>query len=91
MNDSKHVGLHPYRLRDNPREQEFAEAWHDENKHGHTLEYILSVDNRRIDASDHDSMVAATIIQWLGTNVGFYFLRRVLDKCGYEIKQKAKR
>lgn len=32
-----------------------------------------------------DRFVAATVIQWLGTNVGFSFLTETLEKLGYEI------
>lgn len=35
-----------------------------------------------------ERVIIATIIQWLGSNIGFDFLRRALDRCGYEIKLK---
>jgi hypothetical protein len=35
-----------------------------------------------------DRFIVATVIQWLGSNVGFCFLRECLDKCGYKIVKK---
>jgi len=32
------------------------------------------------------SIVAATVIQWLGSNVGMSFLEESLGSCGYRIK-----
>jgi hypothetical protein len=37
-----------------------------------------------------EQKIIATIIQWLGTNVGFSFLTECLDKCGYHIVRKEK-
>ncbi len=33
----------------------------------------------------NDRVIVATVIQWLGTNIGFNFLERTLKKCGYKI------
>jgi hypothetical protein len=35
--------------------------------------------------SDSERYVAATVVQWLGTNCGFSFLIEALRKCGYRI------
>lgn len=32
-----------------------------------------------------ERMIVATVIQWLGSNVGFEFLSSALRKCGYKI------
>ena len=32
-----------------------------------------------------DACIVATVIQWLGSNVGFDFLRTCLEKCGYRL------
>jgi hypothetical protein len=37
--------------------------------------------------NQRDATIVATIIQWLGTNVGFCFLRKCLGKAGYEIRE----
>jgi hypothetical protein len=45
------------------------------------------------DLTAREHRIIATIIQWLGTNVGFSFLRICLKKCGYllvPIREKKK-
>lgn len=42
---------------------------------------IISVNNR-------DRRIVATIIQWLGSNIGFNFLENSLKNCGYIIQSK---
>lgn len=44
----------------------------------------LPIDN----LSERDRVVAATVMQWLGSNVGFDFLDSALRACGYEIVMK---
>lgn len=50
-------------------------GWHTDR-----LEPIYEINQR-------DAHIAATVIQWLGTNVGFAFLCRVLNKAGYELRR----
>ncbi len=67
---------------DNPREVSFARAWHYANaRYTHTLEYLLGKPNEQAVVSDRDRMVAATVIQWLGSNVGMSFLEDVIQSC----------
>ena len=40
--------------------------------------------------SNRDRLVAATVIQWLGTNVGFCFLSEALKKAGFTITKDKK-
>ncbi len=74
-------GLHAYRFRDNPEEKRFANAWETHNLRGHTLAHLL--DERPVqggrppDPTDRDRLVAATIIQWLGSPVGQAFLEDI--------------
>ena len=84
----KHVGISSHRLRsDNPREVVFARLWQEQNDSGETLEYLLSTKNRRDgSASDRDREVAATVIQWLGSNVGMSFLVSAI-KASPEIRE----
>lgn len=35
-----------------------------------------------------DAAIVATVIQWLGSNVGFCFLTTCLEKCGYTLTKK---
>ena len=37
--------------------------------------------------NQRDATIAATLIQWLGTNGGYHFLNRCLRKDGYEIRE----
>jgi len=72
-------GLHAYRLQREPKEKQFAEAWEESNKFGHTLEYLLSMENDRdhTTMTDRDEVVAATVIQWLGSPCGQGFLGKL--------------
>ena len=95
------TGLHKHRLKkecDNPREVVFYKEWQKENKI-HTpdlLTLLFSIE----DGSDvlqrrkwlalgpptkRDQIAVATVIQWLGSNVGFDFLSSALERCGYKI------
>lgn len=71
------TGLRPYRFKENPEEKRFAKQW--EKIGGEDwLAYIL--DDRKTQGgkpptpSDRDCLVAATLIQWLGSPVGKGFL-----------------
>lgn len=67
-----HIGKSAYRLnlnQDNPREVAFAKQWSKEQDEGHILANLIGKD-----FTDRDAMVAATVIQWLGSNVGMSFL-----------------
>ena len=80
----KHVGLHANRLSvkaDNPREVAFARQWRKENdwdkpgtqsSAGNILRTLIP------DATQHDATVVATVMQWLGSNVGMSFLGDVI-------------
>ena len=82
-----HIGCKAYRFkrRDDWSRQEgvFAEKWVEFNeKHARTLDHLLAEDPNACNPprpSDRDKMVAATVIQWLGSPVGQGFLR----ECGF--------
>jgi len=38
-----------------------------------------------------DAMIAATVIQWLGTNVGMSFIEETLKTCGYKVSYHGER
>lgn len=78
----KHVGKSAYRLASNPREKVFAEAWEHENETCSTLGWLLCKESHGI-ATDEQMSTAATVIQWLGSPVGFGWLTDTLDKAGY--------
>lgn len=83
----KHVGLYAHRLRENPEERRFAEEWEKANERGNILAYLLDLKNgsggRPVEVASRDIVVAATVIQWLGSPVGGGFLRDV----GYRIAE----
>lgn len=82
-----HVGLHSKRLtQNNPREKAFAEQWQKENEQAETLRLLMApISMQSVPTRDlpllkpRDMEVAATVIQWLGSNVGMDFLRQVIQ------------
>ena len=79
-------GLHTHRFRDNPEEKAFADKWAEQNQYGSNLAYLLDPKHgcgqRPVEPEVRDHIVAATVIQWLGSPVGQAFLRDL----GYEKK-----
>ena len=74
-----HEGFNTSRLATNPREAAFAAAWKNLNKgvdHLTTPGILVSIVPN---ATPSDAKVAATVIQWLGSNIGMEFLRTVAD------------
>ncbi len=72
-----HIGVSADRLHpaaDNPREVAFANAWSEQQQRSKTLEHIIGKNY-----SDRDAEVAATVVQWLGSNVGMWFLADVIN------------
>lgn len=49
---------------------------------------VLNRTRFHIVTNKRDQYIAATIIQWLGTNCGFAFLKSVLAKAGYDIVKR---
>lgn len=74
----KHTGLHTYRFKDNPLERKFHDAWKRKQENGHILEYLMGDGSRRAAVTERDEIVAATVVQWLGSPVGKHFLETVL-------------
>jgi len=81
----KNKGLHQHRFNQNPLEKKFAAAWEKENTlnsvGNNLLDYLLAKDNRpdqQCEVRPRDRVVAATVIQWLGSPVGQYFLKDLL-------------
>lgn len=75
----KNKGLHQHRLKNNPLEKSFAEEWEKINTGGlATLEDLLGI--YRGEASGRDREIAATIIQWLGSPLGQFFIKDVMGE-----------
>jgi len=71
----KHDGYKTHRLtEDNPREVAFSDMWKVLNKQGNILDWLIP------NATPRDAEVSATIVQWLGSNVGVAFLKDVISK-----------
>ena len=96
----RHVGRFADRMNlpceSSVREFAFASLWREENKTSaavnlgvETLEALLCYDasnkRDRKEYSTREDIAVATVIQWLGTNVGFDFLRRALNNAGYVV------
>ena len=86
-----HVGCKAYRYKrrdDNEQERVFAEKWLEINDgHARTLAHLLAENPNTLyppGPSDREKVVAATVIQWLGSPVGQGFLR----DCGYVKKER---
>jgi hypothetical protein len=73
----KNKGLHTHRFRENPDEKRFAEEWERQNVQARTLNYLLGDGLKPVDATPREREVAATLIQWLGSEVGKGFLEDV--------------
>lgn len=80
--DIVHAGLHARRttLPCNEHEQFFSEEWSKLQEKTKTLDGILSPDGQPFFASQRDAIVAATVIQWLGSPVGTGFIRAVNER-----------
>jgi len=83
------------------REKAFADAWEGENRSNYGMNFgygvLQDLFMQRRDLyppyathvlSNRERMIAATAVQWLGTNCGWCWLGMVLDECGYTLKEK---
>lgn len=84
-------GVSQFRFADNPSERIFAEHWEKVNVSifgdldgKGVLDYLLAKDpnHPRNEVTERDRLVAATVIQWLGSPVGTHFLREVAENLG---------
>lgn len=82
----KNKGLNQRRCKQNPLEKLFAESWNEINTDNHgnlngkgCLDYLMTknINNPLGEVSDRDRIVAATVIQWLGSPVGQSFLMQI--------------
>jgi len=80
----RHRGMHFNRTKREPLERALAVAWQQQQEahETSTINYLLAKDNHPRDGevSDRDRLVAATVIQWLGSNVGQRFLAEAKNK-----------
>ena len=72
------TGLHHYRTKNHTEEKAFADEWWKQNEQGKLLAHLLTVGDQGghpANPSERDQVVAATVMQWLGSHVGECFLR----------------
>lgn len=74
--------LNEHRLSQNPLEQIYLEEW--KKIRSRNLPYILEGNRPTYEFTERDEVVAATVIQWLGSPVGQGFVRTVLDRAKEE-------
>lgn len=89
----KNKGKSQYRFKDGLVERILAETWDEKNSSKHSqplLDYLLAEDNNRPmgEATERDRMVAATVIQWLGSPVGEGFLEEVAARIRKELNNE---
>ena len=68
-------------------ERILAFRWMEENRQEWcTLDRLVYNQRDGYGATQRDAEVAATVIQWLGTAVGYSFLVRCLEEAGFKIE-----
>ena len=79
VDEIKHKSLNESRLKREPLEARFLEEW--KKQAPHTLGYLLyGQDTWKHDVTQREAEVAATVIQWLGSSVGQFFLESIKEK-----------
>ena len=79
LNKTNNIGKRTHRLQSESLEKSFADKWNETNRNDSILGYLLSdTVNEKTCIEPHDREVAATLIQWLGSNCGLSLLRSVL-------------
>ena len=97
----KNRGFFYSRVKHGPREKAFADAWEKENRpdpsknsgFGILQDLLVALNHPHHPPKHHkvtndERKVAATAIQWLGSNCGWCWLEDVLDECGYMLVRK---
>lgn len=71
------------------RECAFAEEWHRENNPHSSLPDTLmaNLPDYELPLSLRELRLVATMMQWLGSHVGFSYLTRALERCGYRLEK----
>jgi transcriptional regulator with XRE-family HTH domain len=95
--DLVHRGLHHVRTqhdltwRDRQREKALAKAWEAANRH-EPVGLAAILPTLLPGCTQAQASACATVVQWLGSEVGFEFLQCALADAGYEVvDRKAKR
>lgn len=92
---SENIGYFTHRLDFNEKEKAFHDKWLEINEpkrgfnHGHGCLQDLFFDTKGkclVEITKRDREIVATVIQWLGSNIGFNFLEETLKEAGYKIE-----
>ncbi len=91
----RYIGKFHDRIKSNHVEKAFADEWEKANipdrciNNGFgILEAVMYSRNDPRKITKEEIVTASTIIQWLGSNVGFCFLKDALGRCDYQIVRK---
>lgn len=91
----KYIGKFHDRIKFNHVEKAFADEWEKVNipermiNNGFgILEAIVFSEGKDRELTKEEVVTASTIIQWLGSNIGFCFLQDALARCDYQIVHK---
>lgn len=82
---AKYTGLHTHRFDNNSDEKTAAKFWNEFNYRpiggDDNLDWLLGNGSKpALDVSDRDRLVAATLMQWLGSPVGRSYLQQLQDR-----------
>ena len=83
-----HEGRATYRLRQNPMEKKYHDAWKRENESGDLLAWLMGDGANKGAVTERDALVAATVVQWLGSPVGKRFVAGVLGHNGWVVRRE---
>lgn len=74
-----HFSIHHDRIKDSDRYREkvFANLWQECNNSADGILEVILRENRLVVMTQRDATIAATLVQWLGTNIGQEFLYQV--------------
>jgi len=81
------AGLHHNRTLREQMEKRFSDAWAETNRTSKTLAWLLTGGNQSglpKEPTPKVQQVAATVVQWLGSEVGLHFLAEALGVEGAE-------
>lgn len=79
---SPHRGYLHQRIQNNALEAAFAQMWEDSNENGDLLHMIVG-DLEKF--TRRECYIVASVVQWMGTNVGMGFFETALNQCGHTI------
>lgn len=87
------LGFRPERALHDSLEASLAQEWFERAKQDPDMINKILFDPSHPDKTPtkREAQTAATVFQWLGTNIGYAFLTSALDKAGYKIVEKEKK